>query len=216
MKRYFPLLIVFLFIAISALIVYSYPKKTSQTQPEKPSTESQTEPSPAPETKKAISVPISDAKSRVTKKPFGIYITPATSPVQPEKFTGYHTGTDFEITTDELNKEMPIYAICDGKIRQKQYVSGYGGVIIQDCVIENQTGTVLYGHINIAAISTQIGQQVTSGSQIAILANANSEYSGGERKHLHLGIHKGTAIEYRGYVGSLPELSSWLDIAKYF
>jgi hypothetical protein len=33
---------------------------------------------------------------RVTKKPFGLYVDPDNSPVQPEMFTGYHTGADAE------------------------------------------------------------------------------------------------------------------------
>src|SRR5579863_6635904 len=43
-----------------------------------------------------LTEPISGGLSRVTKKPFGIYVTPQNSPVQPEKFTGFHTGIDFE------------------------------------------------------------------------------------------------------------------------
>ena len=33
---------------------------------------------------------------RITKKPFGIFITTQNSPVQPERFSGYHTGVDVE------------------------------------------------------------------------------------------------------------------------
>jgi hypothetical protein len=36
------------------------------------------------------------SKAGLQKKPFGIYITPENSPVQPENFTGYHTGIDVE------------------------------------------------------------------------------------------------------------------------
>ncbi|NTU99252.1 hypothetical protein HGA64_04600 [Candidatus Falkowbacteria bacterium] len=43
--------------------------------------------------------PISDALSRVTKKPFGIKVSPKNSSVSPERFTGYHTGVDFETTS---------------------------------------------------------------------------------------------------------------------
>jgi len=41
-------------------------------------------------------LPVNQFFARITKKPFGVYITPETSPVQPEKFTGYHTGVDVE------------------------------------------------------------------------------------------------------------------------
>ena len=68
--------------------------------------------------------PLTRAAERVTKKPFGIYITPKTSPVQPEKFTGYHTGADAETTPAEANIDMPIYAIADGTVVFAGHVLG--------------------------------------------------------------------------------------------
>lgn len=56
-------------------------------------------------TQPRLAWPINSALERVTKKSFGIYVTPQSSPVSPEKFTGYHTGVDFEITPDEENKD---------------------------------------------------------------------------------------------------------------
>ena len=53
-----------------------------------------------------LAPPIESALKRVTKKPFGIYVTPQSSPVKPEKFKGYHTGVDFEILPSEKNKEV--------------------------------------------------------------------------------------------------------------
>src|SRR3989338_10346295 len=47
--------------------------------------------------------PLDNSSERVTKKPFGKYITPADSPVQPERFSGYHTGADFEVFSNEIN-----------------------------------------------------------------------------------------------------------------
>jgi hypothetical protein len=63
-----------------------------------------------------IAEPIDNAKARITKKPFGIYITPVNSSVQPERFSGYHTGTDFEVTNQELMQNIAIFAVCDGTI----------------------------------------------------------------------------------------------------
>ncbi|PIS40806.1 MAG: hypothetical protein COT26_01390 [Candidatus Kerfeldbacteria bacterium CG08_land_8_20_14_0_20_43_14] len=63
--------------------------------------------------------PISNALSRITKKPFGIYITPQNSPVQPERFTGYHTGVDFETLPSEANINVPIYAAANGEVLVK-------------------------------------------------------------------------------------------------
>jgi murein DD-endopeptidase MepM/ murein hydrolase activator NlpD len=171
---------------------------------------------PVVNVKKTIFEPISDALTRITKKPFGIYITPATSPIQPEKFTGYHTGVDFEIKAGEENVAVPVSATCDGTIIAKQYVDGYGGVIVESCTINNGAVTVLYGHQGIEVSNVKIGQNVTGGEKISELAQANSYYSGGERKHLHLGIHKGTTIDWRGYVASESELSAWIDWQKIY
>lgn len=170
---------------------------------------------PTPQTKKEVSLPIDNAKARITKKPFGIYITPQNSPVQPEKFTGFHTGTDFETTSDELNKEIPIFAVSDGKILEKKIVSGYGGVIVQSGIISDQKVTILYGHINISQSAFNVGDQLSQGQKLAILGDNQSYYTGEERKHLHLGIHKGEEIDYRGYVGNQSELSQWIDITLY-
>lgn len=158
-----------------------------------------------------ISLPLEDALSRITKKPFGIYITPETSPVQPERFSGYHTGTDFEIKEGEENKNVDIYAICTGQIVRKRIVSGYGGTVIQECKINNKSMLVLYGHISLDRVSFNELDKVEAGTKIAILADANSEMSGGERKHLHLGIYKGTIIDYAGYVTDKKDLSEWLN-----
>src|SRR3989344_7022766 len=48
------------------------------------------------ESDKKIIEPIAEFSQRITKKPFGIYITPETSPVHPDKFDGFHTGVDIE------------------------------------------------------------------------------------------------------------------------
>jgi len=164
-----------------------------------------------PPTVQAVSEPIANSLSRVTKKPYGIYITPATSPVQPERFTGYHTGTDFETTETETSTAIPVYAICDGKVRFKGTVDGYGGVIILDCTINSQVVSVLYGHIDIASSPLTVGASVAKGGFVANLAPGYSAGTAGERKHLHLGIHKGSNIDYRGYVPTQGELSGWLN-----
>ena len=38
--------------------------------------------------------PIGQTEERITKKPFGIKISPENSPISPERFSGYHTGID--------------------------------------------------------------------------------------------------------------------------
>ncbi|MDE2311817.1 MAG: M23 family metallopeptidase [Patescibacteria group bacterium] len=155
--------------------------------------------------------PIKDALLRVTKKPFGIYITPKTSPVQPERFSGYHTGTDFETTAAEQNIDVPILTICAGKLLEKKYASGYGGVVVQSCKINGQPVTVVYGHLRLPSISATVGQLLAGGQQLAVLGTGYSQETDGERRHLHLGIHKGSSISILGYVPSKDQLAQWID-----
>ncbi|MCL4387301.1 M23 family metallopeptidase [Patescibacteria group bacterium] len=218
MKKYFKLEIIVAALAAVALagfLVYIFwPKKDTGQVPQTTMPQQQENTKPE-EPKKTISSPIANAKNRITKKPFGVYITPASSPVSGEKFTGYHTGTDFETTPEEASQDIPIYATCTGKIRTKEIVSGYGGVIVQDCTIDSQQVTVLYGHLNIRQAQVLgVGAEAKGGEKIGILAQSGSELSGGERKHLHLGIHKGVNIDYRGYVQNQSELSEWQDVQK--
>lgn len=70
--------------------------------------------------------PLDQALLRITKKPFGIFITPSTSPVQPERFHGYHTGVDFETFPDEQNTAVAVHAICSGKLLRRAWASGCG------------------------------------------------------------------------------------------
>ena len=161
-------------------------------------------------------VPLSQAGQRVTKKPFGIFITPATSPVQPERFHGYHTGADFEILPGEENADVLVRAVCEGKLRVRQFVSGYGGVAIQDCQLGGENVTVLYGHLSLTSVKWEVGNEILESEVIGNLGEPAKGETDGERKHLHLAIHKGTGINYRGYVNSKNELSAWVDPCLYF
>lgn len=160
-----------------------------------------------------VAAPIDNWEERITKKPFGIFITPENSPVSPERFSGYHTGVDFETHDEEDNEEIVVKSVCDGEILQVQEVQGYGGVVIQSCEINNEKVTVLYGHLNIKSEKTvKVGDNVEAGNEISILADENSRLSGFERKHLHIGIHKGEEIIYIGYVDIEDKLENWLNI----
>ena len=160
---------------------------------------------------KSFVLPISNALSRVTKKPFGIYITPKTSPVQPEKFSGYHTGADFEVFDNEKNVDVPIFAICTGKLAMKKYASGYGGVAVQECTTNNNPVTIVYGHLRLSSVKPSAGDNIKAGEQIAVLGTGYSNETDGERKHLHLGIHKGSSTNILGYVQKQSDLSQWID-----
>lgn len=159
--------------------------------------------------------PLSRAGERITKKPFGIYVSPKESPVQGERFTGFHTGADFEVFPEELNQNVVVHALCNGTIKQKKWASGYGGALVTTCAIDNQPVTVVYGHLKLDSIKQNIGVEVKAGDDIGILAADKSRDADNERKHLHLGIHKGQAIDIRGYVSNKSDLQNWLDPQKY-
>jgi len=145
--------------------------------------------------------------SRVTKKPFGIYITPKDSPIQPEKFTGYHTGADAEY--GDIADDVEVHAIADGKVVISRTATGYGGVIVID---HRPTSNFfsLYGHVDPASL-VPLGTEVKQGDVIAKLAPPYSAASGGERKHLHLAIINQATPVILGYVQTKAALSGWLD-----
>lgn len=155
--------------------------------------------------------PITRAQNRVTKKPFGIEVTPSSSPVSPERFTGYHTGEDFETFPDEQATDVPISAICTGAVRFTGWVKGYGGVLIQQCAYLNQMVTVLYGHLNIDSVSLRKDADLKAGEHIGMLGKGYSTQTDGERKHLHLAVHEGAALDFRGYVATAKELDPWIN-----
>ena len=155
--------------------------------------------------------PIDKFKERLTKKSFGDYITPQTSPVQPERFQGYHTGLDFEIFPGEEEKEIKVFAFCPGKVLEKRKITGYGGVLVQSCQIEGNPVTVLYGHLKLDSIKQKEGKGLQKGEFIGILGKGYSDETDGERKHLHFAIHKGTKIDVRGYVQTKGELQDWIN-----
>ncbi len=158
--------------------------------------------------------PIDNWSERITKKPFGIYITPKNSPISPERFTGYHTGVDFEVFSNEQNTDVQIFAVCEGPLVVKKYASGYGGVAVQQCKLDNQDIIVVYGHLKLSSVDANIGQQLSAGERIGILGKGFSTETDNERKHLHLSIHKGKLVDIRGYVQTSEELNDWIDITK--
>jgi hypothetical protein len=161
--------------------------------------------------KNSFVAPLDRFDERINKKPFGLYVTPTDSPVQPERFTGYHTAVDLEIFSDELDKDMRVKTICGGTLRSVQSATGYGGVIVQECLLENESISVVYGHVDIDTVSGRVGEYLTPGTDLVLLASNNSIKSGGERKHLHLGIYKGRNVNLRGYVDGIQDLDLWID-----
>lgn len=179
-------------------------------QPSTPATSS-----PASTSKPQISNPITLPQTRITKKPYNIYITKQDSPVQPEKFSGYHTGTDFEVTEDEQNTDVQINTACDGKLLVKKYATGYGGVAVQSCKLDSADVTIIYGHLQLDSITAKVGDELKQNTKLGILGKGYSAETDGERKHLHFGIHKGTAVNILGYVQNKADLSNWLNALDY-
>lgn len=155
--------------------------------------------------------PLARAEERVTKKPFGIFITPETSPVAPEKFRGFHTGADFEIFEGEAGTPVSVRAICGGAITIKRRVSGYGGLLAQACEREGKILQVVYGHVALASINHKIGAYLAPGEEIGLLGEAGPD-TDNERKHLHLGVYAGAKLNISGYAATAGALANWIDV----
>lgn len=193
---------------LSLLALFSGPKNVTL-----PPTVSS--PTPSPTVSAKYSYPISNFDQRITAKSFGQYITAADSRKFPcgAPFVGYHTGDDLETIPDEANTAVPVYSIADGRIISVGQVAGYGGLIVASYTLGTEPVTAYYGHINLTKAMVKANESVRVGQQLAVLGQGCSTQTDGERKHLHFALHKGTAIDYRGYVSSKEELSAWLDPA---
>lgn len=150
--------------------------------------------------------PIDQFRQRITKKPFGIYITPKTSPVQPERFTGFHTGVDIEY--EDVQSDVPVFSVCDGEIVLARWVSGYGGAAVLKCQLKNVNYYLVYGHLRVTSITKKV--KVKRAEQIAVLGTGHTKETDFERKHLHFAIHK-NSLDLRGYVQNKSQLSGWID-----
>ncbi|MDP3997399.1 MAG: M23 family metallopeptidase [Candidatus Andersenbacteria bacterium] len=208
-----PLFIITLaLLIIGAFIWKSLPDITSPVLPEPsnpPVTPAQTVllPTRQPKTPSLIE-PVAQFKQRVTKKPFGIYVTPQNSPVQPERFTGYHTGADTEYA--DIAGPVPVYSVAAGRILTAQWVSGYGGLVAEQITINNQPIIAIYGHLNPSSLPS-VGQQISADEQVGLLGTDYTNQTDGERKHLHFSLVKDTAVNLKGYVQNKSALSDWID-----
>lgn len=156
----------------------------------------------------AFAEPVANFKAHVTKKPFGIYITPQNSPIQPERFSGYHTGADAEY--QDMTDDVPVYAIADCTIVLSRTASGYGGVFMISFDLNGVTHTALYGHIRPSGLP-KVGTSFKHGEQLGFLGAGYSSETDGERRHLHFAILSDSRLDIKGYVQSKAELSGWID-----
>lgn len=163
----------------------------------------------------ALHQPMDNAPNRPTPLSFGLRVTPDPdeNPIDPpERFTGYHAAVDYEVSADELEAEVPVYAVCGGRVMYSGFAEGYGGLVVHRCRIGGEDVTVLYGHLSLEGLPEERAV-VRAGQRIGVLAPARSYESGGNRKHLHLGIHRGRSLDVRGYVQTEEELADYLDPA---
>lgn len=171
----------------------------STTTPEKPTA--------------TLAEPIAEFQKRITKKRFGTYVSPKNSPVQPERFTGYHTAVDIEYA--DVTQDVPVYALTDSRVVVSRVVDGYGGVFILQFSWKEKTYTALYGHIRPSTLP-KVGATFKRGDKIALIGTAYSSETDGERRHLHFSIHPGTATPLTGYVQSQSELAGWIDPLSFY
>lgn len=155
-----------------------------------------------------FTAPIDGFRERITKKPFGILITPETSPVQPERFRGYHTGADVEY--GDVKGEVLVRAVADGEVVVANVTQGYGGLLAIQHSLDGNPVIGIYGHVKPSRLP-RVGQTVKAGEQVAILGEGEGPETDGERKHLHFGLLKGTQLNVRGYVQNQEELKNWYN-----
>lgn len=160
-----------------------------------------------------IHEPIENAAFRATPLHFGMYVTPdpEQNPIDPpERFEGFHAAVDYEVSAGELEGDVPVYAICGGRVVYSGFAGGYGGLVVHKCTFKGEPVTVLYGHMGLKGLPVE-GSKVKAGQVIGLLAPARSYESDGNRKHLHLGIHRGEFMDLRGYVQTEEELKDYVD-----
>lgn len=160
--------------------------------------------------------PIAGYTSAVTKKTFGQYINAENSPIENDRFTGFHTGDDVEVL--DVTEEVPFYALSDATVVAKRTVNGYGGVVILEFTDPTslQIYHALYGHVDITSVEVEVGDTVTAGQELGVLGDDASKETDGERKHLHFSLYPYSTTErYAGYVNSIDDLKDWIDPAVF-
>jgi murein DD-endopeptidase MepM/ murein hydrolase activator NlpD len=162
----------------------------------------------------AFAWPLDNITHRSQLLNFGMYITPdpANNPIDPpERWTGYHTAQDIEIFPDEIDKDVVVYASCNGPVIFRGEVNGYGGAMVQSCKLNMEDVTVLYGHIDPNRFEASMDQELKIGDKLGYLGAHKTRDAGYNRKHLHFQIHRGPDIALRGYVSRAEELHAYIN-----
>lgn len=158
----------------------------------------------------SVVLPVPGFFDNITKKPFGLFVTPSNSPVEPERFHGYHSAADIERPAN-----TPVVAIADGTVIRSAWVSGYGGLVVLEHRIDGRRLLGVYGHLDPAQLP-RIGATIQQGEQVGILGDGYSRETDNERPHLHFGLYAGSGVDIRGYVQNKSELDDWLDPVVFF
>lgn len=125
------------------------------------------------------------------------------------RFVGYHVAEDVEVSTAGEGDTQAVRAIADGVVVYKNWVSGYGGVVIVEHEIAGETLRALYGHVFIDSVEVEVGDTVTRGEQIAVLGEGETQQADGVREHLHFSVYEGDEIRLPGYVQTVGEIDAW-------
>lgn len=204
------IILIALIVALVLVGIFIPKKLVSPTGSNQPGTTQEHEKEPKSESK--YFYPISDYNNRIKYRWYSKQVNANDAvPYCGAQFAGLHNADDLEATEAEQNPEVPVYSISDATVNSISTVSGYGGLIVLSANIENQLYMVYYGHVNLSSSPLAVGQSVKAGDFIANLGKGCTQEAGGERKHLHFSIRKGTAVDVRGYVGSVQEVQNWVN-----
>ncbi|WP_245819551.1 peptidoglycan DD-metalloendopeptidase family protein [Rhodococcoides yunnanense] len=125
-----------------------------------------------------VVLPLSEGSYQATS-PFG----PRTHPVTGAQEG--HQGQDYSAPIG-----TPIYAATDGTVVKAGPADGFGNWIIIDSVVDGQSVSTVYGHMNDDGIDVSEGQTVAAGDPIGVVGNAGQSTG----PHLHFEVWPGTRL----------------------
>jgi hypothetical protein len=157
-----------------------------------------------------LSPVIDRARERMSQRTFGAQIDSG-------QYSGVYNGIGFNAFEDEQNGvEVPVSALCDGIVLEKRMGVGYGGIIVQECTLDQKPVKVLYAHLDLQSVLAKVGDQLLPGAYLANLGDHESSENAGAPKQLHFAIYAGDKprADIRAYVTE-EELSNWLNPTDY-
>ncbi|QHN50421.1 peptidase M23 [Geobacillus stearothermophilus] len=132
----------------------------------------------------------------------GAFTRPANGPIT-SGFGYRFGGTDFHPGVDIGKRApvVPVVAAADGIVFRSYYSSSYGNVIFVSHVINGQTYTTVYAHLEARLVGE--GQHVRKGQVIGYMGNTGNSTG----PHLHFELHRGgwnlgktNAVDPRNYI----------------